>query len=236
MKTIARTFPVTPKDGKFFPQKRRLSEKRRRRGSLRRYSICLHRLHQLTLYSVQKAAARKQRIDKLVGALERKLGIFTESANGPDDPQVTASWQAICHLEAQYAIHRHSRSYLSRCLIRIQGIKDRELWGRPVACTVVLYCHLSLYSLFTPKAIGFVYVAKAKHHLATHQTFLGVGGWLHNVQGKYHVFSETYAPSTPTKPLVLTSATKGLNCTVRNGVESRFRSNPSCRKRRQPQP
>jgi hypothetical protein len=40
-------------------------------------------------------------------------------------------------------------------------------------------------------AVGFVYVAKAKHHLATNQTFMGVGGWLHNVQGKYHMFSET---------------------------------------------
>lgn len=39
--------------------------------------------------------------------------------------------------------------------------------------------------------IGFVYLSKAKHYLATSQTFLGVGGWLHNVQGKYHVFSET---------------------------------------------
>jgi hypothetical protein len=42
------------------------------------------------------------------------------------------------------------------------------------------------------QTIGFVYVSKAKHHLATNQTFLGVGGWFHNVQGKYHVFSETY--------------------------------------------
>ena len=33
--------------------------------------------------------------------LERKLSIFTESANSPDDPEVTASWQAICSLEAQ---------------------------------------------------------------------------------------------------------------------------------------
>jgi curved DNA-binding protein CbpA len=39
--------------------------------------------------------------------------------------------------------------------------------------------------------IGFTYVSKAKHHLATNQSFMGVGGWLHNVQGKYHVFSET---------------------------------------------
>jgi len=40
------------------------------------------------------------------------------------------------------------------------------------------------------QTIGFVYASKAKHHLATNQTFLGVGGWFHNVQGKYHVFSE----------------------------------------------
>lgn len=41
------------------------------------------------------------------------------------------------------------------------------------------------------QAIGFVYVSKSKQYLATNQSFLGVGGWLHNVQGKYHVFSET---------------------------------------------
>jgi len=41
------------------------------------------------------------------------------------------------------------------------------------------------------QAIGLVYVSKAKHHLAANQTIFGVGGWLHNVQGKYHVFSET---------------------------------------------
>jgi len=40
-------------------------------------------------------------------------------------------------------------------------------------------------------AIGFVYVSKAKHYLASNQTIFGLGGWLHNVQGKYHVFSET---------------------------------------------
>ncbi|KAB5589280.1 J domain-containing protein C3E7,11c [Ceratobasidium theobromae] len=40
-------------------------------------------------------------------------------------------------------------------------------------------------------AIGFVYVSKSKHYLATNQTFMGMGGWLHNIQGKYHVFSET---------------------------------------------
>ncbi|TFK64456.1 DnaJ-domain-containing protein [Pluteus cervinus] len=41
------------------------------------------------------------------------------------------------------------------------------------------------------QTIGFVYSSKAKHYLATNQTIWGMGGWLHNVQGKYHVFSET---------------------------------------------
>lgn len=48
------------------------------------------------------------------------------------------------------------------------------------------------YGVDLLQAIGFVYVSKAKQHLATNQTFLGVGGWIHNVQGKYHVFSETF--------------------------------------------
>jgi len=47
------------------------------------------------------------------------------------------------------------------------------------------------YGIELLQTIGFVYASKAKHHLATNQTFFGVGGWLHNVQGKYHVFSET---------------------------------------------
>jgi hypothetical protein len=47
------------------------------------------------------------------------------------------------------------------------------------------------YGLELLHAIGFVYTAKAKQFLASNQSFLGVGGWLHNVQGKYHVFSET---------------------------------------------
>lgn len=50
-------------------------------------------------------------------------------------------------------------------------------------------------------AIGFVYSSKAKQFLATSQTFFGVGGWLHGVQNKYHVFSETYvATLLPTPP------------------------------------
>jgi hypothetical protein len=47
------------------------------------------------------------------------------------------------------------------------------------------------YGVELLNAIGFVYSAKAKQFLAANQSFLGVGGWLHNVQGKYHVFSET---------------------------------------------
>jgi X-domain of DnaJ-containing len=50
-------------------------------------------------------------------------------------------------------------------------------------------------------AIGFVYTSKARHFLATNQTFMGVGGWLHGVQSKYHVFSETCV-----SPLSLTLA------------------------------
>lgn len=40
-------------------------------------------------------------------------------------------------------------------------------------------------------AIGFVYTSKSRHYLASYSTPWGVGGWLHNVQGKYHVISET---------------------------------------------
>lgn len=101
------------------------------------------------------------------------------------------------------------------------------LWSRAVT---------PLYSSFISKAIGFVYVAKAKHHLATHQTFLGVGGWLHNVQGKYHVFSETYVPQPSVEALTLTFIVKGLDSTVRHGIKGRFRPNSGRGKRRKPQP
>lgn len=40
-------------------------------------------------------------------------------------------------------------------------------------------------------AIGFVYVSKARHFIASSQSIWGVGGWLHGVQNKYHVFTET---------------------------------------------
>ncbi|KAG6833157.1 hypothetical protein H0H87_010544 [Tephrocybe sp. NHM501043] len=104
--------------------------------------------------AAEKAAVRRERIQKLVENLERKLGIFTESATGPNDPDVSQSWRTICELEAE-ELKRES------------------------------------YGLELLHAVGFVYSAKAKHFLATNQTLFGVGGWLHNVQGKYHVFSET---------------------------------------------
>ncbi|TFK51506.1 DnaJ-domain-containing protein [Heliocybe sulcata] len=104
--------------------------------------------------AAEKAEARKERVDKLVETLERKLGIFTESATGPNDRDVLRSWREICALEAE-------------------DLKQ-ESYGTELL-----------------NAIGFVYVSKAKAHLATNQSFMGVGGWLHNVQGKYHVFSET---------------------------------------------
>ncbi|KAK1232066.1 DnaJ-like protein [Marasmius sp. AFHP31] len=104
--------------------------------------------------AAERAAARAERVNKLVENLERKLSIFTESATGVNDQDVTRSWKTICELEAEDLSH--------------------ESYGADLL-----------------QAIGFVYVSKAKHYLATNQSFLGVGGWLHNVQGKYHVFSET---------------------------------------------
>lgn len=102
----------------------------------------------------EKAVARQKRVGTLVETLTRKLSIFTESATGPNDQDVSRSWKTICSLEAE-------------------DLK-RESYGADLL-----------------HAIGFVYSSKAKHYLATHQTMFGMGGWLHNVQGKYHVFSET---------------------------------------------
>ncbi|KAJ7905010.1 DnaJ-domain-containing protein [Mycena leptocephala] len=88
----------------------------------------------------EKAKVREERIKKLVENLERKLSIFTESATGPNDPDVASSWRTICALEADQ-------------------LKQES------------------YGVDLLQAIGFVYVSKAKHHLATNQTFLGsVGG------------------------------------------------------------
>ncbi|KZT33362.1 DnaJ-domain-containing protein, partial [Sistotremastrum suecicum HHB10207 ss-3] len=46
------------------------------------------------------------------------------------------------------------------------------------------------YGLELLHTIGFVYDSKARHWMES-QRYFGVGGWVHNVQGKYHVFSET---------------------------------------------
>jgi X-domain of DnaJ-containing len=46
-------------------------------------------------------------------------------------------------------------------------------------------------------AVGFVYSSKAKQFLASSQSIWGVGGWLHGVQNKYHVFSETSVQTSP---------------------------------------
>ena len=51
---------------------------------------------------MQKAAARAERVEKLVEHLERKLGIFAESATSPSDLDVTQSYRTICQLEAEY--------------------------------------------------------------------------------------------------------------------------------------
>jgi len=72
------------------------------------------------------------------------------------------------------------------------------------------------YGVELLNAIGFVYTAKAKQFLASNQSFLGVGGWLHNVQGKYHVFSETYVVNTV---LYLLSLTFCSVSTLRSAIE-----------------
>lgn len=51
--------------------------------------------------SAEKAAARAERVDELVKNLERKLGIFAESATGPNDRDVLQSWTTICQIEAE---------------------------------------------------------------------------------------------------------------------------------------
>ena len=51
---------------------------------------------------MQKAKEREERVAKLVETLARKLSIFTESATGVNDADVTNSWRTICQLEAEY--------------------------------------------------------------------------------------------------------------------------------------
>ena len=68
-------------------------------------------------------------------------------------------------------------------------------------------------------AIGFVYTAKAKQFLASNQSFFGVGGWLHNVQGKYHVFSETCVSNTTPVYAPFLSLTFYSVSTLRSAIE-----------------
>lgn len=77
----------------------------------------------------------------------------------------------------QYAESKQSKDNVHYCA-KLLTFLDRELKKES-------------YGVELLQTIGFVYLSKAKHYLASSQTFLGVGGWLHNVQGKYHVFSET---------------------------------------------
>jgi len=65
------------------------------------------------------------------------------------------------------------------------------------------------------QAIGFVYSSKAKHYIASEQSLFGVGGWLHNVQGKYHVFSETV--STVRAALELKAVFDQIQAAEKNG-------------------
>jgi hypothetical protein len=145
-------------------------------------------------------------VQKLVETLRHKLGIYTENATSVNDPEVTESWRKICSLEAECVLfvpiflqHIQFAHILARLCTR------RELKGES-------------YGVELLHAIGFVYTAKAKQFLATNQSFLGVGGWLHNVQGKYHVFSETYVTTilSVSHGLSLISALQSVNSTLCN--------------------
>jgi hypothetical protein len=47
-------------------------------------------------------------VQKLVENLERKLGIFVESAGGPNEEDITTSFRTICQLEAECARLSHN--------------------------------------------------------------------------------------------------------------------------------
>ncbi|KAJ3805074.1 hypothetical protein F5876DRAFT_82211 [Lentinula aff. lateritia] len=51
--------------------------------------------------AAERAVAGTKQVIQLSANLERKLGIFTESATGIDDVDVTRSWRIICVLEAE---------------------------------------------------------------------------------------------------------------------------------------
>ncbi|KDQ09706.1 hypothetical protein BOTBODRAFT_116749 [Botryobasidium botryosum FD-172 SS1] len=70
-------------------------------------------------------------------------------------------------------------------------------------------------------AVGFVYAAKSRQYLASTTTFMGVGGWLHNVQGKYHIFSETV--STVRSALELKQVFEQLAAAEKSGASAEER-------------
>lgn len=81
---------------------RRNERKKRKKTERRQQRYGFSILSRSNTYCrLQKAATREGRIKKLVENLERKLGIFTESATGPNDRDVTSSWRTICELEAE---------------------------------------------------------------------------------------------------------------------------------------
>ena len=59
--------------------------------------------------------------------LDRKLSIYTESASGADDREITISWRSICQLEAECVL---LLSILISLLIRnlSQRTQTRVLW------------------------------------------------------------------------------------------------------------
>jgi hypothetical protein len=54
-----------------------------------------------------------------------------------------------------------------------------------------------MYGVELLNSIGFIYTAKAKQFFASNRSFLGIGGWLYIVQGKYYMVSDMCVASIP---------------------------------------
>lgn len=74
----------------------------------------------------EKARVREERIKKLVDNLERKLSIFTESATGPNDPDVASSWRTICALEAECVVSAQSFRYTSSLSLQLVNLSKNR--------------------------------------------------------------------------------------------------------------
>ena len=78
---------------------------------------------------------------KLVDSLQHKLGIFTENAIGPNDPEVMESWRTICSLEAESVLFPN---FVLRCATDIspwQRVERRIIRPGTVTCYWIrLYC------------------------------------------------------------------------------------------------